>query len=112
MGYMSEFAQLALQPDKRVAVSTHPHKGTLAIKNAEWENFRSCCPTGHKRIRHARRGADVLRPVVPEYVFSKVDTILPAFDHLGVGPLVLFGERLRFFQDDFIQTLMAAKSTG
>jgi hypothetical protein len=38
--------------------------------------------------------------------------ILPAFNYLGVGPLVLFGERLRSFQDDFIQILMAAKATA
>ena len=104
------------QPGKWVVVNTHPHKEALAIENLQRQDFRSYCPMVRKRIRHARREQDVLRPLFPGYVFTQVDTTLHRWRSIvstfGVRSLVSFGDRLSFLQDGFIQTLMAREVDG
>jgi transcriptional antiterminator RfaH len=113
---MSGIDQLPAQPGKWVVVNTHPHKEALAIENLQRQDFRSYCPMARKRIRHARREQDVLRPLFPGYVFAQVDTTLHRWRSIistfGVRSLVSFGDRLSFLQDGFIQTLMAREVDG
>ena len=108
--------QLPAQPGKWVVVNTHPHKESLAIENLQRQGFRTYCPMARRRIRHARREQDVLRPLFPGYVFTQVDTTLQRWRSIvstfGVRSLVSFGDRLSFLQDDFIQALMFREVDG
>jgi transcriptional antiterminator RfaH len=115
-GYMAEIDQLPGQPGKWAVVNTHPHKEAFAIENLQRQHFRAYCPMTRKRIRHARREQDVLRPLFPGYVFTQIDPGLHRWRSIvstfGVRSLVSFGDRLSFLQDGFIQTLMAREVDG
>jgi transcriptional antiterminator RfaH len=114
--YMSGLDQAPGPQGKWVVVNTHPHKEVFAIDNLQRQNFRSYCPMARKRIRHARREQDVLRPLFPGYIFSQVDTASHRWRSVastfGVRSLVSFGDRLSFLQDDFIQALMSREVDG
>jgi transcriptional antiterminator RfaH len=113
---MSGIDQVRVQPGKWVVVNTHPHKELLAIDNLQRQNFRAYCPMARKRIRHARREQDVLRPLFPGYIFTQVDTASHRWRSIastfGVRSLVSFGDRLGFLQDGFVQTMKAREVEG
>ena len=104
------------EPGKWIVVSTHPHKEALAIENLQRQDFRAYCPLVRKRIRHARREQDVLRPLFPSYVFAQIDTAMHRWQSLsstfGVRSLIRCGERLSFLPDDFIRSLKAREIEG
>lgn len=112
---MSNRIQVTFE-SKWIVVNTHPHKEALAIENLQRQSFEGYCPMMRKRIRHARCSQDVLRPLFPSYVFTRID---PTRTHwrsiastLGVRTLISFGERLAFLQDDFVSTLKAREVEG
>jgi transcriptional antiterminator RfaH len=115
-GYMSGIDQAAVPQGKWVVVNTHPHKESFAIENLQRQNFQAYCPMAHKRIRHARREQDVLRPLFPGYIFTQVDTASHRWRSIastfGVRSLVSFGDRLSFLEDGFVQTLKAREVGG
>jgi transcriptional antiterminator RfaH len=113
---MSIIKQIPSPSGKWGVINTHPHKETLAIENLQRQNFQTYCPHIKKRIKHARREQDVLRPLFPSYVFVQFDTtthrwrsILSTF---GVRTLISCGERLSFLHDDFIASLRACEVDG
>ena len=115
-GLMSEIDQLPAQSGKWVVVNTHPHKEAFAIENLQRNEFPAYCPLVCKRIRHARREQDVLRPLFPSYVFAQIDTTIHRWRSIsstfGVRSLICCGERLSFLNDEFIRSLKAREVDG
>ena len=99
-----------------VAVNTQPHRESIALENLERQKFETYCPWLRKRIRHARKARDVLRPMFPGYVFVGVEA-----DHqhwrsikstIGVRSVVSCGDRLSLLSDAFIANLKAREIDG
>lgn len=113
---MSGIDQLPAQSGRWGVINTHPHKEAFAIENLQRQNFQTYCPLVQKRIKHARREEDVLRPLFPSYVFVQIDVTAHRWRSIsstfGVRALVSFGERLSFLHDDFINSLRARQVDG
>jgi transcriptional antiterminator RfaH len=113
---MSGIDQLTAQTAKWGVINTHPHKESLAVENLRRQNFETYCPLVRKRIKHARREQDVLRPLFPTYVFVQIDVTAHRWRAIsstfGVRTLVSFGERLSFLHDNFIDSLKAREVDG
>ncbi|HEX5470597.1 MAG TPA: transcriptional activator RfaH, partial [Lacipirellulaceae bacterium] len=99
-----------------MAVSTQPHREMLAIENLRRQAYETYCPRLRKRIRHARKVQDVLRPMFPGYLFVRVDTERqrwrPINSTVGVRAAVSCGDRLSFLSDGFIAALQAREIDG
>ena len=97
-------------------VNTQPHRERMALENLVRQAFKAYCPLVRKRIRHARRADDVLRPLFPSYLFVHISpqTQLwrPIMSTFGVRMLVRFGEQLAFIPDDFIRELRSHEIDG
>lgn len=52
-----------------LVVNTLPKREQLAIENLRRQGFTVYCPMVTKRIRHARRVTDAVRPLFPSYLF-------------------------------------------
>lgn len=99
-----------------VAVSTHHFKETQAVHNLERQGFQVYCPMIRKRIRHARRLRDVLRPLFPGYVFVSLDAERdqwrPILSTIGVRTLIRFGNRLGILPRTFVDSLRKLEHDG
>lgn len=97
-------------------VNTHPHREQAALENLARQDFRCYCPRIRKRVRHARRTQDVLRPLFPGYLFVEIGPQgqhwRPILSTLGVRTLVRCGERLSFLDDAFIASLKLSEVDG
>ena len=102
--------------DQWVAINTHPHREHIAVENLVRQDFEIYCPRELKRVRHARRVQDLLRPLFPGYVFAKVAPDLtmwrPILSTYGVRSLVRFGDRPAFLDHGFIAGLRAREVDG
>lgn len=109
-------SQLPAEHGRWVVVNTHPHKEAIAIENLERQDFRTYCPQILRRIRHARREHDVLRPLFPSYVFVQADVVRHRWrvisSTFGVRTLISCGDQLSFLHDDFIRGLRAREIDG
>ncbi len=98
------------------AINTHPHREHIVIDNLIRQNFEAYCPRELKRVRHARRVQDVLRPLFPGYVFAQVESELTAWRPIvstyGVRALVRVGDRPAFVDGSFIDGLRAREVDG
>jgi transcriptional antiterminator RfaH len=99
-----------------VVVNTHPAKEMLAIENLRRQKFETYCPLMRKRIRHARREHEALRPLFPSYVFAKLDSKMNRWRSIastfGVKQLIAFGDRPGLLHSDFIESLKAREVEG
>ena len=99
-----------------IAINTHPHREHVAIENLVRQKFSVYCPMEIKRVRHARRTQDVLRPIFPGYIFAEVvpDLTLwrPILSTFGVRNLIRAGDRPAFVDADFIGGLRAREIDG
>lgn len=99
-----------------VAASTHAHKEPLAITNLERQGFHAYCPMVKRRVRHARKLREVLRPLFPGYVFIRIDLNRdqwrPIMSTIGVRNLIRFGDRLGVLPAAFVESLLARESDG
>ena len=98
-----------------VVVNTHPHREHIAIENLGRQEFHSYCPKILRRVRHARKVQDVLRPLFPGYVFVQVDQQQrwrPILSTMGVRSLVRFGDRMGTLSSGFVESLMAREVDG
>lgn len=99
-----------------VVVNTHPAKEMLAIENLRRQRFETYCPLIRKRIRHARRDHDALRPLFSNYVFTKVDPSMNRWRSIastfGVRQLIVFGDRPGLLDGAFIDSLRAREVEG
>lgn len=96
--------------------STHPHRERVALQHLERQGFTAYCPMVRKRIRHARRVEEVLRPIFPGYVFIQIDIERtqwrPILSTVGVRTLVSFGSKLGLLDEKFVQGLKARETDG
>lgn len=98
---------------KWVVVNTHPHRENLAIENLVRQQFFVYCPQIRKRVTHARRSQDVLRPLFPSYLFVQIkESWRSILSTLGVRSLVMCGEELSYLDDGFVQNLKAREVDG
>jgi transcriptional antiterminator RfaH len=97
-------------------VNVHPHREHFAIENLERQEYETYCPMMRKRVRHARKTKDVLRPLFPGYVFvrfiSDQQRWRPILSTYGVRTLVRFGDQLSFIDDGFIGALRRREVEG
>jgi transcriptional antiterminator RfaH len=104
------------EPDAWVAVHTQPHRESVAVQNLERQEFEVYIPRLLKRIRHARKAQNVLRPMFPGYVFVKVAIDLqhwrPIKSTIGVRDVVSCGNQLSTLSDAFIASLKAREVDG
>jgi len=104
------------KPARWVAVHTHPHREHIAIENLVRQGFESYCPMIRRRVRHARRTNEVLRPLFPCYLFVRIDPQSqrwrPIESTYGVRSLVRFGDQLGFVDNAFIESIKAREVDG
>jgi transcriptional antiterminator RfaH len=98
------------------AVNTQPHREAVALENLERQDFVVYCPFVRRRVRHARKTQDVLRPMFPGYLFIAFDSALnhyqPIRSTVGVRSLVRSGDRLSLLSGAFIGDLKAREIDG
>lgn len=112
---LTKFDDIAAQGEWAV-VNTQPHRERLALDNLLRQKFRAYCPLMRKRVTHARRTQDVLRPLFASYLFVQIDPDAqqwrPILSTIGVRTLVRCGERPSFIPDGFIDSLKAREIEG
>ena len=98
------------------AVNTQPHREAIARENLARQDFDVYCPMLRKRVRHARKAQDVLRPMFPGYLFVRINPELqrwrPIKSTIGVRSIVSCGDRLSLIDQGFIDALKAREING
>ncbi len=106
----------AFAPVSRWAVvNTHPNKERFAIENLQRQSFHAYCPMMRRRIRHARRSQDVLRPMFQGYVFVEITPVTQwrlIMSTYGVRSLVRAGTKLGFLPDGMVESLLEREVDG
>ena len=99
-----------------IAVNTYPNKEVCSVTNLERQGFEVYCPKLAKRVSHARKIRDVLRPMFPGYVFICLDPKREAWRSIlyttGVRLLVRFGGDFGTLPDGFVEALKAREQDG
>jgi transcriptional antiterminator RfaH len=99
-----------------IVVNTHPHKEAAAILNLQNQGYSTYCPMLRKRVRHARRTANVLRPLFPGYLFIELtDEALswrPILSTIGVRTIVRNGDEPSRLDAQFVSALRAREQDG
>jgi transcriptional antiterminator RfaH len=112
----TEYHCFSAPPSTWVVVNTQPHREHIALDNLARQEFHAYCPMMRKRVRHARRTQEVLRPLFPGYLFVRVHPDLqrwrPILSTYGVRTLVCCGERPSFIDEGFIAGLKARELDG
>ena len=111
-----EHNDLPAPPSAWIVVNSQPHREHIALENLARQEFHAYCPLMRKRVRHARRTQEVLRPLFPGYLFVRVNPDLqrwrPILSTYGVRTLVCCGERPSFLDDGFVEGLKAREVDG
>jgi transcriptional antiterminator RfaH len=99
-----------------VVVNTQAQRERLATEQIGNQGFEVYCPLFKRRIKHARRFQDVLRPLFPGYVFVAVDPNReqwrPLMSTVGVRSVLRNGERPSTLDERFIDALRAREIAG
>ncbi|MEC9369124.1 MAG: transcription termination/antitermination NusG family protein [Pseudomonadota bacterium] len=99
-----------------VAATTHQFKELVAVANLEKQGLRAYCPMVRRKVRHARKLQEVLRPLFPGYVFIRIATDReqwrPILSTIGIRALVRFGDRLGFMPAGFVEGLRHREEDG
>ena len=99
-----------------LVVGTHAHREHIAVENLQRQDFNTYCPMIRRRIKHARKVQDVLRPLFPGYVFVEIDQQQPRWrpilSTMGVRGLVKFGDSVGRLDPSFIAGLKAQEVDG
>jgi transcriptional antiterminator RfaH len=102
--------------DSWVVASTHPLREQAAAENLGRQGFHVYYPKIWKRIRHARRLQNVLRPLFPGYVFIRLDPRQEQWRSVdstfGVRNLIRFGERPGTIPSEFVAGLRLTEKDG
>lgn len=113
---LDKINQLVVRPLSWAAVNTHPNQERIALDNLKRQGFETYCPMIHRRVRHARRTHDVLRPLFPGYLFAAVEPLIqpwrPMLSTVGVRTVVRFGDEISLLDDSFIRGLKAQEVNG
>ena len=104
-------------PDRSwVVVNTQPKRETCATENLQRQEFEVYCPMTRKRLSHARRVSDVLRPLFPSYVFVSISSgrqrWRPILSTYGVRGIVRCGNELSALDPRFVDNLRAREVDG
>jgi transcriptional antiterminator RfaH len=96
--------------------ATHPHREALASENLTRQGFTSYCPVIMRRIRHARRTYDSLKPLFPGYLFIELENwqtqIRPLLGTLGIRTVVMSSGRPATLPSGFVESLRAREIDG
>jgi transcriptional antiterminator RfaH len=99
-----------------IVVNTQAHRERLAIEHLERQRFITYCPLIRRRVRHARKAQDVLRPLFPGYIFVRIDPKAerwrPILSTVGVRSVVCCGDRPSVLDDGFIASLKTHEVDG
>jgi transcriptional antiterminator RfaH len=105
-----------IQPGMWIAATTHHFKEALATENLRAQGFQTYCPMIRKRVRHARRQSEVLRPLFPGYVFIRFDPLStqwrPILSTIGVRTLIRFGDKIGVLPPNFVENLRIREDHG
>jgi transcriptional antiterminator RfaH len=97
-------------------VNTQAHCEHIALDNLVRQGFNAYCPMMRRRVKHARRTKDILRPLFSCYFFVRLNPQTqrwrPIMSTIGVRMLVRFGEQPALIADDFIQELKSHEIDG
>jgi transcriptional antiterminator RfaH len=112
----TEYGQYLGEPTGWGVVNTQPHKEHIALENLRRQDFRAYCPLIRRRLSHARRVTEALRPLFPGYIFVRVNPRTqrwrPLLSTYGVRTLVRCGDQLSLIDDAFVQSLQAREEEG
>jgi transcriptional antiterminator RfaH len=96
--------------------ATHPHRETLASANLTRQGFSSYCPVILRRVRHARRTYDSVKPLFPGYLFIELKDwqtqLRPLSSTLGIRAVVMSNGRPSALPAGFIESLRAREIDG
>lgn len=112
-----DLTEPATQPENVwVAVNTHANREALAEEHLSRQLFHVYCPRLKKRVSHARRTSDVLRPLFPGYLFARISADFsesrPIRSTLGVRNIVSCGNKMSCVSETFISALKAREVDG
>src|SRR5258706_199461 len=111
-----EYPFSSIVPSSWAVVNTQPHRERTALENLARQDFHAYCPMVRKRIRHARRAQDALRPLFPGYVFVRVDPDLrrwrPILSTIGVRTVVCCRAQPSLVDDGLRRRLQARQIAG
>ena len=97
-------------------VNTHPHREMLALDHLDRQDFSAYCPMVRRRLSHARRVTEVLRPLFPSYLFVQIHPTAQRWRALlstiGVRSVIRCGDTLSLIDDGFLQSLKAREVDG
>ncbi len=103
-------------PRPWIVLSTQPHRERFAVENIQNQNLEVYCPLIRRRIRHARKAMDVMRPLFPGYLFVAVDPDRDAWRFLlstfGVRSVVRVGDRPSTLDNQLIEGLRQREVNG
>jgi transcriptional antiterminator RfaH len=99
-----------------VVVNTHANQETVAQRNLIIQGYDVYRPVIRKRIRHARRTDDVLRPLFPCYLFVRLNMRTmrwrPILSTVGVRSVVRSGDTPSLLPEGLIDDLKAREKDG
>jgi transcriptional antiterminator RfaH len=77
------------------AVNTHPREEFKALSHLQRQQYHAYLPRYAKKIRHARKVEQVIRPFFPRYLFVNLDLAVTGWrsvrSTIGVTDIVCFG---------------------
>lgn len=101
---------------KWIVVNTQPHRERLAINHLANQNYKTYCPMIRRRICHARKLRDVLRPLFPGYLFVAVDPVFkrwrPILSTLGVRSIIRNGDNPSVVDPELIAAIRSREIGG
>ncbi|MGZ5916982.1 MAG: transcription termination/antitermination protein NusG [Methyloceanibacter sp.] len=111
-----EYGHYSARPTGWAVINTQPHRERIALENLQRQEFTPYCPIVKRRLRHARRVVDVLRPLFPGYLFVKINPEVerwrPMLSTFGVRNVVRCHDKVSLLDDAFVQALRAREVEG
>lgn len=99
-----------------IVVRTQPNRESTSLRNLDQQGYTTYCPMIRRRIRHARRAYDALRPLFTSYVFVRNDASArfwrPMLSTIGVSTVVRNGERPALLSGEIIRSLQEREVDG
>ena len=103
-------------PTAWAVVHTQPNRDKIALENLIRQQFDVYNPQVRKRVRHARKSQDVLRPLFPGYMFVGINPEDGRWRAIsstqGVRSLVRFGNQITYVDFRLIDSLKAREIEG
>ena len=99
-----------------IVISTNPRREDFAMLNLKQQGYSIYCPLIVKRIKHARRTYDALRPLFPGYIFMErpdsQQRWRPILGTPGVRSVLRNGEVPATLPVGFVQNLKVREVDG